>query len=377
MAALHELNRLGQSIWLDFIDRNLLNNGGLQRLVDDGVSGVTTNPTIFHKAITGSSDYDTSIRALIERDPHMSAERVCEALMVADVQAAADVLRGVYERTGGADGYVSLEVPPDLAFEATRTVAMAHHLWKAVSRPNVMIKVPGTSEGVEAFESLTADGINVNVTLLFAVSRYEEVVRAWARGLSRASQPQTVASVASFFVSRVDGKADKQLEAIGTSAAMALRGRIAIANAKLAYQRFRALSAEPVVAAALETGARPQRPLWASTSTKNPAYRDVLYIETLIGRDTVNTVPPETLNAFLDHGQAHATLDQDLDQAHRDMAVLRELGIDLDAITRQLESEGVAAFAESWQKLLGGVREKCAQVAGAAQHRDSRSDAPV
>ncbi|MCW5621707.1 MAG: transaldolase [Burkholderiales bacterium] len=376
MASLHELNRLGQSIWLDFIDRNLLDNGGLQRLVDGGVSGVTTNPTIFHKAITGSADYDASIRTLIERDPNTSAERVCEALMVADVQAAADVLRGVYERTGGADGYVSLEVPPDLAFEATRTVAMAHHLWNAVSRPNVMIKVPGTSEGVEAFESLTADGINVNVTLLFSVEAWQAVAQAHLRALERrvaaGQDVAKVASVASFFVSRIDTLVDQLL-------AHRLRpdGSTPFANAKLAYQRFRALSAEPVVAAALAAGARPQRPLWASTSTKNPAYRDVLYVETLIGRDTVNTVPPETLNAFLDHGQAQATLDQNLDQAQRDVAALGDLGIDLDAITRQLESEGVAAFAESWQKLLGGVREKCAQVAGVAQRRDSRSDAPV
>ena len=365
MASLHELNRLGQSVWLDFIDRNLLSQGGLARLVESGVTGVTTNPTIFHKAITGSADYDASIRALIERDPGMSAEQVTEALMVADVQAAADLLRGVYQRTGAADGYVSLEVPPDLAFDAGQTVRMAHHLWQAVNRPNVMIKVPGTREGVEAFEALTADGINVNVTLLFAVARYEEVARAWARGLARAARPQTLASVASFFVSRVDGKVDKQLDAIGTAQAQGLRGRIAVANAKLAYERFQALRRDPAVAALLSRGAHVQRPLWASTSTKNPAYRDVLYVETLIGPDTVNTLPPETLDAFVDHGEARSTIAQDMVGVHGDLAALRGLGIDLDAITAQLESEGVASFADSWQKLLEGVKAKCTRVAAA------------
>jgi len=366
MASLHELNRLGQSVWLDFIDRNLLDKGGLTRLVEAGVSGVTTNPTIFHKAITGSGDYDASIRALIARDPSMSAEQVTEALMVADVQAAADTLRPVYERTNGADGYVSLEVPPDLAFDAPGTVHMAHQLWKAVDRRNVMIKVPGTREGVEAFETLTADCINVNVTLLFAVSRYEEVVRAWARGLARAPQPQAVASVASFFVSRVDGKVDKQLDAIGSPQAQALKGRIAIANARWAYERFQALRRDASVAVLLQRGARPQRPLWASTSTKNPAYRDVLYVETLIGADTVNTLPPETLDAFLDHGEARGTISQDMVRVHADLAALRPLGIDLDAVTAELEREGVASFADSWIKLLDGVKAKCAEVAGVA-----------
>jgi len=363
MASLHELNRLGQSVWLDFIDRNLLSKGGLAKLVDSGVTGVTTNPSIFHKAITGSADYDDSIRALIARDPSLSAEQVTEALMVADVQAAADVLHPVYERTAGADGFVSLEVPPDLAFDAARTVRMAHQLWQAVDRPNVMIKVPGTREGVEAFEALTADGINVNVTLLFAVARYEEVARAWARGLARAARPQSLASVASFFVSRVDGKVDAQLDAIGTPQALALRGRIAVANAKLAYERFQSLRRDPAVASLLERGARPQRPLWASTSTKNPAYRDVLYVETLIGADTVNTLPPDTLDAFVDHGEARATIAQDMVRVHGELAALRPLGIDLDAVTARLEAEGVAAFADSWQKLLEGVRAKCTQVA--------------
>ena len=365
MASLHELNQLGQSVWLDFIDRNLLSKGGLTRLVEAGVSGVTTNPTIFENAITDRRDNDASIRALIARKPSMLAEQVTEALMVADVQAAADTLRPVHERSAGADGYVSLEVPPDLAFDAAGTVRMAHQLWKAVDRRNVMIKVPGTREGVEAFETLTADGINVNVTLLFAVSRYEEVVQAWARGLARAAQPQSVASVASFFVSRVDSKVDKQLDAIGTPQAQALKGRIAIANARWAYERFQALRQDRAIAALLERGVRPQRPLWASTSTKNPAYRDVLYVETLIGADTVNTLPPDTLDAFLDHGEASATIAQDMPRVRDDLAALRPLGIDLDEVTAQLEREGVASFADSWIKLVEGVKAKCAQVAEA------------
>ena len=363
MASIAELNRHGQSIWLDYIDRNLLDNGGLQRLVDSGVSGVTTNPTIFHKAITGAGDYDESIRELLEQDHQVGAQELCEALMVADVQAAADVLRPVFDRTGGADGYVSLEVPPDLAHEEARTVATAHRLREAVERPNVMIKVPGTAEGVRAFEQLIADGVNVNVTLLFAVTRYEEVVRAWARGLARNRDPQNIASVASFFVSRVDSKVDKRLDALGTPDAQRLKGRIAIANARLAYRRFRELMAEPDMARQLERGARPQRPLWASTSTKNPAYRDVLYVESLIGPDTVNTVPPETLDAFLYHGEARYTLEQDVDVAQRDVAALTALGIDLAAVTQELESEGVAAFADSWSKLLASLKDKCFAVA--------------
>jgi transaldolase len=365
VASLHDLSRLGQSVWLDFIDRNLVNNGGLQRLVDSGVTGVTTNPTIFHKAISGGADYDEAVRELLEQDHQIQAADICEALMVADVQAAAEVLRPAYERTAGRDGYVSLEVPPDLAYSVERSYDMAHHLWRTVGRANVMIKVPGTAEGVKAFERLIADGVNVNVTLLFAVARYEEVLRAWARGLARNPHPERIASVASFFVSRVDTKADKQLEAIGSPDALRLKGRIAIANAKLAYQRFLGFMHEPEIAAQLKRGARPQRPLWASTSTKNPAYRDVLYVESLIGQDTVNTVPPETLDAFLYHGEARHTLEADVDVAQRDLEALAALGVDLHAITRELESEGVASFRDSWDKLVASVKQKCFAVAKA------------
>jgi transaldolase len=358
MASLLDLARHGQSVWLDFIDRNLVARGGLQRLVDGGITGVTTNPSIFNKAIGGSPDYDEAIRELLEQNHEIDAAALCEALMVADVQMAADVLRPVYERTQGRDGYVSLEVAPDLAYDLERTLTGAQRLWSAVQRPNAMIKVPGTSAGVQAFERLTAAGINVNVTLLFAVGRYEEVVRAWARGLEANPDPQRIASVASFFVSRVDTKVDKKLDAIAGPEAMRLRGRIAVANAKTAYRRFHALLKEPDIAAQLKRGARPQRPLWASTSTKDPSYSDVLYVESLIGPDTVNTLPPETLDAFLYHGEASYSLEADVDVAHRDLEALKRVGVDLDAITRELEDEGVASFRDSWNKLLAALNEK-------------------
>lgn len=360
MATLSELGKFGQSIWLDFIDRNLLEKGGLKQLVDAGVTGVTTNPTIFHKAITGSADYDAAIAAAVKARPGIDEFALFEALTVADVQTAADVMRTVYDRSDGADGYVSIEVAPDLAYDAQGTIDSARHLWRKVARPNVMIKVPGTAPGLTAIEQLIGEGINVNVTLLFAVSRYEDVVRAWARGLARCAQPAQVASVASFFVSRVDGKIDKALE--GKPEAAALLGKAAIANAKLAYGRFLELLAEPLVSAQLARGARPQRPLWASTSTKNPKYRDVLYVETLIGRDTVNTLPPETLAAFRDHGVAADTVGHDMAAVHGVLAELPRHGIDLDAVTRTLETEGVASFKDSYDKLLADLQRKRASL---------------
>lgn len=356
MATILELAKFGQSIWLDFIDRNLLSKGGLKRLEDAGVTGVTTNPTIFHKAITGSSDYDASIATELRANPNIDEYALFETLTMSDVQAAADILLPVYDRTSGADGYVSIEVAPDLAYDAQRTIESARQLWKRVARPNVMIKVPGTSEGVKAVEQLIADGINVNVTLLFSVKRYEEIVRAWARGLSRCASPRNVASVASFFVSRVDGKIDKMVE--GLAGAQALQGKIAIGNAKMAYAKFQELMKDPSVSAQLSRGARPQRPLWASTSSKNPKYRDVLYVETLIGRDTVNTLPPDTLTAFQDHGVAADTITGGMDAVHDQMSILKGHGVDLEGVTQMLESEGVASFKESYDKLLHDLRQK-------------------
>jgi transaldolase len=364
LASLAELNRLGQSLWLDFIDRDLLVRGGLQRLVERGVTGVTTNPTIFHKAIAGSAAYDEAIRVQLAHNPKLSAAALTEALIVADVQAACDVLRSVYDHSAGHDGYVSIEVAPDLAFDTDATVEAARRLWRSVARPNLMVKVPGTAAGVVAVERLLGLGINVNVTLLFSVTRYETVVQAWARGVERCEDRRRLASVASFFVSRVDIKADKALDALGTPQAEALKGRIAVANARAAYARFRALLAEPRIRALLEAGVRPQRPLWASTGTKNRAYSDVLYVDALIGPDTVNTVPPDTLEAFLDHGQARATLHAE--DAARDLEALRGLGVDLDAITRELEAEGVAAFQDSWNQLVAALGEKARALMPAA-----------
>ncbi|MSQ59032.1 MAG: transaldolase [Betaproteobacteria bacterium] len=356
MATIAELAKFGQSIWLDFIDRNLLAKGGLKRLVDAGVTGVTTNPTIFHKAITASADYDASIVSEINANPSIDEYALFEALTAADVQSAADIMRPVFDRTAGADGYVSIEVAPDLAFDAQGTIKSARHLWKRVARPNVMIKVPGTAEGVKAIEQLIADGINVNVTLLFSVKRYEEVVRAWALGLSRCATPREVASVASFFVSRVDGKTDKLLD--GIQGAASLLGKIAIGNAKLAYAKFEELMKDPVIAEQLARGARPQRPLWASTSSKNPKYSDVLYVESLIGRDTVNTLPPDTLAAFQDHGVAADTVTSGMANVQSEMSLLKQHGIDLEGITRALETEGVASFKDSYDKLLHDLKQK-------------------
>jgi len=359
-----ELKAHGQSIWLDYIRRNLLSSGELKRLVEEGLGGLTSNPTIFDKAIAGSSDYDEQLRQLLAADPNMSPVAVFDAIEIADIQAAADVLRPVYDHTGGADGFVSIEVSPGLAKETTGSIAEARRLWNAVNRPNLLVKIPATPEGIPAILTLIAEGINVNITLMFSMAHYEAVANAYISGLERNFQPQRVASVASFFVSRVDTAVDKELERIGTPQALALRGRIAIANSKLVYQRFREIFSSERWKTLAKRGARVQRVLWASTGTKNPAYSDVLYVDSLIGPDTVNTVPPATLNAFRDHGKVHETITEELDQARAAISQLRELGIDLNAVTEKLQVEGVQAFAESMDKLLESLEEKrCAIVA--------------
>jgi len=362
MSNMLTLYQHGQSLWLDYIDRDLLVNGGLARLVEEGLRGVTSNPTIFHKAITRGHDYDDAIRDLLQADPAMDAEILYEWLAIQDVQRAADILRPVYDQSRGDDGYVSLEVSPHLARDTEGTVAAARHLWRAVDRPNLMIKVPGTREGLPAFEQLIGEGININVTLLFAVPRYEEMMDAYVRGLARNPEPGRVASVASFFVSRIDGKVDALLERISTEEARRLKGRTANANAKMAYQRFKAFLDTGEWRAQAARGARVQRLLWGSTSTKNPDYRDVLYVEELVGPHTVNTVPPQTLDAFQDHGEVRDTLAADMDAAERDLRTLAGLGIDLEQVTRELEVEGVAAFAESHDQLLAALRGKVTEV---------------
>ncbi|MEM7049590.1 MAG: bifunctional transaldolase/phosoglucose isomerase [Acidobacteriota bacterium] len=357
MNPLRRLSDQGQAVWLDFIRRKLLVDGGLARLIEaDGLRGMTSNPSIFQQAIGGSDDYDEELQELLGRRPATTASELYEALAIEDIRRAADLLAPVYGDTGGDDGYVSLEVSPYLAHDTEATLVEARRLWQAVDRPNLMIKVPGTAAGVPAIEELTAEGINVNVTLLFSLSDYEAVAQAYVRGLERCTRPQQVASVASFFVSRVDSAIDRQLD--GIAGAEALLGKAAIANAKVAYRRFQEIFGDSRFAALKARGARPQRVLWASTSTKNPAYRDVLYVEELIGRDTVNTLPPKTLEAFRDHGEVRSTLDQGVDEARGQLAALADHGVDLDAVTDQLQADGVAAFARSFDDLLAAVEGK-------------------
>jgi transaldolase len=359
MNPLKQLYGEGQSVWLDFIRRNLIASGDLNRLIDeDGVRGMTSNPTIFEKAIAGSADYDESLRRALRRNPHGDIKDLYETLAIEDIQMAADVLRPIYNETMGADGYVSFEVSPALAHDTDGTVAEAQRLWKSVNRPNIMIKVPATQEGVPALEALIARGVNVNATLMFSLKHYEAIARAYIRGLKRCEAPDRIASVASFFVSRVDTAVDAALEAIDTPGALELRGKTAVANAKLTYRRFREIFAGGEFRELAAQGARVQRPLWASTSTKNPEYRDVIYVEQLIGMDTVNTLPPATLNAFRDHGRVAPTLARNVGEAEELVAAIGELGIDLEAVTEKLQVDGVASFAKSYNEILDALQKK-------------------
>jgi transaldolase len=373
MNPLKELSGQGQSIWLDYIRRNLIRTGELKRLVEeDGIRGVTSNPTIFEKAIAGSTDYDDALRALHAKNPKADARNLYEGLAIEDIQMAADVLRPVYDETGGADGYVSFEVSPHLANETQGTISEAKRLRAAVDRPNVMIKVPATPEGIPAIEELIAEAVNINVTLMFSMSHYEAVVGAYMRGLERCPDPAKVASVASFFVSRVDTMVDRALESLATAQAQAkaLLGKIAIANSKMVYHRFLQIFQSEGFVALRRRGARVQRPLWASTGTKNPAYSDVLYIENLIGAETVNTLPPETLHAFKDHGKVPGeTIGDSLDDAAAALRRLKALGINLDTITEKLQQDGVAAFASSFDQLIAALEKKRNEIMGAEATR--------
>ncbi len=371
MNPLKELGAQGQSVWLDYIRRNLLQNGELKRLVqEDGLRGVTSNPTIFEKAIAGSTDYDDALRVLLAENPRADVDKLYEPLAIDDIQMAADVLRQVYDATGGEDGYVSLEVSPHLAHDTEKTVREAKRLRAAVNRPNLMIKVPATPAGIPAIERLIADGVNVNVTLMFSMAHYEAVARAYVNGLERCADPAKVSSVASFFVSRVDTAVDKALENIGTDEARALMGKIAIANSKIVYRRFQEIFHGEGFAALRQRGARVQRPLWASTGTKNPAYSDVLYVENLIGPETVNTLPPDTINAFRDHGTIPgATVKEGWAGADEALARLSSLGIDLGAVTEKLQVDGVASFAASFDQLMAALDKKRRAMAGATLDR--------
>jgi transaldolase len=363
---LREIEALGQSIWIDNISRQILDDGILKRLIDeDGISGVTSNPTIFEKAMGHSDRYDDGFREELEHtsDP----EEIFNQLAYRDIRDAADLLRPVWDSAKGADGHVSFEVAASLAFDTDGTIEAAKHHRAAIDRPNVLIKVPGTAEGVSAFEELTAFGLNVNVTLLFAVSRYEAIAEAYIRGLERRVEAgesvEKAASVASFFVSRVDTKVDAALEGTGRED---LRGKAAVANAKIAYESFQRIFSGPRWEALAAKGAHVQRPLWASTSTKNPDYSDTLYVDNLIGPDTVNTMPDQTIDASRDHATAERTVDKDVDQAHKEIDEIKAAGVDFeDIVLNQLVDEGVKSFAASYDSLIETIQSKASELAHA------------
>ncbi|MBN8762880.1 MAG: transaldolase [Thiobacillus sp. 63-78] len=346
---------LGQSLWLDNLSRSLLHDGTLARLVaEDGISGVTSNPSIFQKALASSPYYADDLMRLKASEP--DAERRYEALVIPDIQAACDLLRPTHEASGGNDGYVSLEVAPRWAYDSTRTVEEAQRLSAAVNRRNLLVKVPGTPEGVSAFETLTMLGINVNVTLLFSVAQTEAIFHAFIRGLNARIQADADVrhskAVASLFLSRVDTLVDSQLTAIGTQAALSLRGKAAVAMARLAYQRYLGIFHGEAFAALAQQGATPQYLLWASTGVKNPDYRDLLYVEPLIGAETINTLPDKTLAALRDHGDPTPRVEEGVAEAEAQLAELARLGIDMDAVGNTLQDDGVKLFEASFQKLL-------------------------
>ena len=360
------LQEYGQSVWLDFIQRSLLTSNELERLIkEDGLRGVTSNPAIFEKAITGSNDYTGILNKLAPK--YEDPKAIYEQVAIRDIQDAADVMRPVYEETNYRDGYVSMEVSPLLARDTKGTMEEARHLWRAIGRDNIMIKVPGTKEGIPAIEQLTSEGMNINVTLLFAKDTYEKVAKTYISGLekyvAKGGDPSKVASVASFFISRIDSAIDAQLndrlkksENSNEQALLkSLLGNIAIANAKLTYQLYHNIFSGPNWLALADKGAPTQRILWASTSTKNPSYRDVIYVEELIGSDTDNTIPPATLVAFREHGQLRPSLTEALEDAHKTMENLKGLGISMKNITDKLLDDGVNLFADAFEKLLNAV----------------------
>jgi transaldolase/glucose-6-phosphate isomerase len=367
-----ELGKLGQSPWLDFIERGLISSGGLLRLVsENGIKGVTSNPTIFEKAISGGREYDKQIQALSGRGTGVM--EAYKEIVTEDIRNAADVLRPVYDGSSCADGFVSLEVDPDLAYDPDRTIARAEELFRSVSRPNVLIKIPGTREGLPAIEETVARGIPVNVTLIFSVKRYEEVAQAYIRGVERlvaqGKNPGRVASVASFFVSRVDTAVDRLLDEViprwpgspKAETAISLKGRVAVANARLAYARFGEIFSAPGWKEFAAKGARAQRPLWASTGTKNPKYSDVLYVEELIGPHTVNTMPLATIDAFRDHGKVADTLTGREKEAREVLDDLGLLDIGIEEVCEALVRDGVQSFTDSYRKLLGAIERKLSE----------------
>ncbi|HEY3170267.1 MAG TPA: transaldolase [Thermoanaerobaculia bacterium] len=366
---LKKLRELGQSVWYDYIRRDLYATGELERLIrEDGLAGMTSNPTIFQKAIAETELYDEDVRRAGAEGKEPFA--IFDELSIQDVTRAADVFRPIFDRTNGGDGYVSIEVGPKLASDTEGSIKEAHRLWDACARPNVMVKIPGTAAGVPAIRRCLADGVNINITLLFSVSRYREVMEAYLSALEERVAAgrgiESLHSVASFFVSRVDTNVDKKLDKIAKEdgdgdrgkAARALRGKAAIANARLAYQAFREVFGSPRFASLARRGARIQRPLWASTSTKDPSYPDLYYVEALIAPDTVDTMPPETFAAYREHGNPQVRIYEDLDGARRVFPRLEELGIDEPRVSRELEEEGVKKFSDSYESLIKTLAEK-------------------
>jgi transaldolase / glucose-6-phosphate isomerase len=371
MNPLKQLQACGQSPWLDYLMRSLIETGELRALIErDGVTGVTSNPSIFEKAIGESDEYLDGLKQFQAQADHSVAE-IYEHLAIADIRAAADVLRPVYEETRGRDGYVSLECSPYLANDTEATVEEALRLWEAVERPNLMVKAPATPAGLPAIRRLTGLGLNINITLLFSVSVYEQVVEAYVSGLEDLARTggdvARVGSVASFFVSRIDTAIDKRLDKLGDERiADRLRGKAAIANAKLAYARYKELFSGPRWLRLAASGARTQRLLWASTGVKNPAYKDTMYLEALIGRDTVNTIPPATMDAFRNHGVVTPdVIERDVEGAHALLAELEQHGVSLTGVTEELVSDGVRQFVEAFDKLLGAVARQRQALLGA------------
>jgi transaldolase len=368
---LNRLHELGQSIWLDYLRRDMLQDGAQARMIrEDDLSGQTSNPTIFQKAIAESDLYDEDIRAAgVDADPNS----VLDSIMIEDIRLAADLFRSVYDRTAGEDGFISVEVSPDIAWDTEASIAEARRLWTAIARPNLMVKIPGTAAGIPAIRECLAEGININITLLFSVDRYHQVMDAWFDAMERRverDQPvDRLASVASFFVSRVDGKVDQR---IGERLArvpvderarlQALEGKIGIDNARIAFEAYERRFGGERFAALAARGARAQKPLWASTSTKNPDFPDIYYVEALLAPGTVNTLPPETLEAYRDHGEPEVRIHEDLEGAHHRLAELGELGIDFHVVLEELEKEGVEKFSKSYHELLDTIEEKQRQV---------------
>lgn len=363
------LTAQGQSIWQDDITRGMLISGRLKATIEEvGIRGLTSNPTIFEKAIAGGSDYDEQVIDLLRQGK--TPLEIFEAVEVDDIRDATDLFRPLYDASNGGDGFCSIEVSPDAARDADSTREQVRRLWATVDRPNLMVKIPGTIEGIPVIEEMLAEGININITLLFSIESYERVANAYVAALEKrhaAGQPvDRIASVASFFVSRVDTLVDKLLDEkiaaasdeATTQKLTSLKGTIAVANAKLAYAKFQEIFEGERFAKLRAAGAKPQRPLWASTGTKNPAYPDTLYVDTLIGPDTVNTMPGKTIEAFLDHGSVARTVDRGLDDARQQMADLAAAGIDINAVTHQLEAEGIDSFIKSFESLLAGVAAK-------------------